>query len=323
MYGSPVTGAGRSPVSSPSVALCVLTLNRPRSLTRCLEGIARLEPVTDLALRVIVVDNDEKGSAGEVVDRVRAGCPWPIEYVIEPQLGVPQARNRAVMTSGDVDAVAFIDDDEMPQPGWLRSIVGVWDRTGADVVQSRLIPTFDDEPPKWVIDGQFFEPERFPDASSISYLNCGTSGVLIRRSALPAGPEVFDPRFRFTGGEDTELFERMSRAGCEFAWADNALVDQIVPATRATVGWHIRRAYMVGNHKSMNLLTHGPGPMRRARRGIAAMAYGLIAVAKALPRLSNVQAGAVHIFQLLAEAAGEVAGIAGIHYKPYVTLDGS
>jgi succinoglycan biosynthesis protein ExoM len=306
-----------------TVAVCVLTLNRPRSLTKCLEGISKLEPAPDVDLRVVVVDNDEKGSARKVVDRVRAGCPWPIDYVIEPQLGVPQARNRAVASSGDVDAVAFIDDDEMPRPGWLGSIIGVWRSTGADVVQSRLIPTFDEKPPRWVIDGEFFDPERFPDGSSISYLNCGTSGVLLRRAAMPEGPDVFDPRFRFTGGEDTELFERMSRAGCAFAWADDALVEMLVPVTRTTVGWQIRRAYMVGNHKSMNLLTHGPSRMRRVRRGIAATAYGLIAVLKALPRLRNVQAGAVHIVQLLAEAGGEVAGIAGVHYKPYVTLDGS
>ncbi len=211
----------------------------------------------------------------------------------------------------------------MPQPAWLQSIVGVWQRAGADVVQSRLIPIFDEVPPKWVVDGRFFESERFPDGSAISYLNCGTSGVLLRRRALPEGPDVFDPRFRFTGGEDTEMFERMHRAGRTFVWADEAVVEQLVPVTRATFGWQVRRGYMIGNHRSMNLLTLGPSPVRRARRAVAALGYGSIAVARALPRVRSVRAGVVQVLRILAEAAGEVAGILGIHYEPYLNLDGS
>ncbi len=99
------------PVSSASVALCVTTLTRPRSLTRCLEGICLLEPVPGLDLRVIVIDNDKSASARAVVERARARCPWPVDYVVEPHLGVSDVRNRALAASGDVDAVAFIDDD--------------------------------------------------------------------------------------------------------------------------------------------------------------------------------------------------------------------
>ena len=65
--------------------------------------------------RFVVVDNDADESSRAVV--TAAKLPWPVVYVVEPERGIPFARNRAVREAADSDFVVFIDDDEIPEPG--------------------------------------------------------------------------------------------------------------------------------------------------------------------------------------------------------------
>jgi succinoglycan biosynthesis protein ExoM len=53
-----------------------------------------------------------------------------------------------------------------------------------------------------------------------------------------------------TGGEDTEFFDHVHKAGGLIAYAAKAWVDEMVPPARATFGWLGRRRYRVGQ-------THG------------------------------------------------------------------
>jgi GT2 family glycosyltransferase len=306
--------------SSRAVAICVATLGRPNSLVRCLEGISRLVPADDVAIRVLVVDNDHRGPARDVVDRVRQSSPWPIDYVIEPVRGIPQARNRALARTVGADAVAFIDDDEVPQPLWLQAIVRRWRRGGADVLIGPSVPVFDVEPPGWVRDGAFFEPPRHPDDSPLPYWFCRTSGVLIDRGALPDGPEVFDERFRFTGGSDTDLFERMARQGRTFTWVADALIDQLVPPTRATPAWLAGRAYRIGSNRSLFLLARGAS---RPRLIASTVIHAPAAIVRARPNLRRGRSGLVRFAQVLAEQAGQITGAVGIRHHPYRRPDGS
>lgn len=314
----------RAPENALAVTLCVLTLNRPVGLARCLAGIAALElpcePVVNL--RVIVVDNDSAGSGHGVAERARSRCPWPLDYLVEPDRGIPRARNRAVSASGQADLIGFIDDDEAPAPDWLVAMLRTWQRTGAEVLMGRSVARFDQPPAPWVVEGGFFEHGRFAHGASFPFWFARTSGILLSRSALPDGTAVFDERFRLSGGSDLRLFARLHRAGHRFVWVDDAVVEETVPATRATVAWLVRRSYRFGTSASLTLVAEGASPLRRLRRIVGAVVFTALGVARQFRTVGSARVIGVRLLQQLAYGAGLVAGALGMPYNEYREIHG-
>ena len=77
---------------------------------------------------MLVVDNDPAASA-------RSACTGfhpAVRYVHEPRPGIAAARSRALREAGEHDVLVFIDDDERPSAGWLRSLLDTFepDRIG-------------------------------------------------------------------------------------------------------------------------------------------------------------------------------------------------
>jgi succinoglycan biosynthesis protein ExoM len=308
------------------VVLCVLTLHRPVGLARCLNAIAALELPDEetVDLRVVVVDNDAGRSGQRVFERVL--CPWPVEYLVQPDRGIPHARNRAVAAAAaaDADLVGFVDDDEAPAADWLVAMLDARRRTGAAVLMGRSVATFAEAPASWVVEGRFFEYERFTSGDSFPFWYARTSGILIDRTALPPGPAVFDERFRLSGGSDLHLFSRMHGAGHRFAWVDEAVVEETVPATRATLGWLVRRTYRYGTTSSLTLVAEGASPLRRARRLTGAVVFTAVGLVRQLrgARATSARVTAVRILLQLAYGAGLATGVFGIQYPEYRRVHG-
>ena len=102
-----------------NISLCIATYRRPDRLGALLADLGRqeLRPA-----EVIVVDNDEAGSARAVIEAARAaGAPFPIHYDIQPQRNIALTRNRTVALA-TAEWVAFVDDDERAPPAWLRQL---------------------------------------------------------------------------------------------------------------------------------------------------------------------------------------------------------
>ena len=81
---------------STSVAIAVVTFRRPALLHALLTSLQaqELPEDGDYAIRIVVVDNDAEGSAKRVLEAFGAGTPYPIESVVEPEPGIPLARER-------------------------------------------------------------------------------------------------------------------------------------------------------------------------------------------------------------------------------------
>src|SRR5690606_429303 len=118
------SGPGGASASGPTkVAVCLCTCARPEPLAECLAAIAaalRAHPEPGL-VAVVVVDNAPGGRAGAVCAEAAAALPVPLRVVEEPERGISFARNRAVREAlaAGADAVAFLDDDDLPHPDWL------------------------------------------------------------------------------------------------------------------------------------------------------------------------------------------------------------
>src|SRR3954463_11190677 len=95
----------------PHVTVVLPTHRRPASLRRALDGLARQRD-PGVPWDVVVVDNDATPSASLPAIPVAARVVW------EPVPGASSARNRGIAeASGTI--VAFLDDDVVPDDGWL------------------------------------------------------------------------------------------------------------------------------------------------------------------------------------------------------------
>ena len=74
-----------------------------------------------------------EAQARALVERLAAESPWPMVYRHAPTPGVATARN-AGLAATTAPLIAFLDDDEAAEPGWLSALADARDRLGADVV---------------------------------------------------------------------------------------------------------------------------------------------------------------------------------------------
>ncbi|MGB7264373.1 MAG: glycosyltransferase family A protein, partial [Terracidiphilus sp.] len=96
-----------------TVVIC--TRRRPVLLRQCLSAVAHLDPAPT---QVIVVDNSPQGDG----DTEKVAREFGARYTHEPKAGLSHARKRG-LDECDTDAVAFLEDDAIPQPNWLLSSI--------------------------------------------------------------------------------------------------------------------------------------------------------------------------------------------------------
>ena len=307
------------------ISICALTYRRPEGLLRLLEGLNALDlTAPEPAIEVIVVDNDPGGSAGEVCSRMRAGFRWNLRHEVETRRGIVHARNKAVdLVSTESDWIAFIDDDEVPENVWIAELVKVQRDTCADVVAGRVDPYFPEPVDEWIVQGGFFQKRRFPNGGAIPH--AFTNNVLFRATIL--ADERFQPpfaeRYALTGGEDRHFFQRVRMAGYRLRWADEAVVTEWIPASRANARWLVRRQFRVGNSLAFIESEFDPGLrqwLRRCVRACYTVASGIATLPRAWirGRVSYVRA-----CQRIASGLGRLWGMLGRTYEEYREVHGS
>jgi hypothetical protein len=156
----------------------------------------------------------------------------------------------------------------------------------------------------------------------IPYWLARTSGVLIRRSAFEhLGARPFDERCALSGGEDVRFFGMLDRAGTRIVWVDDAIVDELVPATRSNAGWLLRRAFRTGNSRGVTLQLEGAGVWPRVRRivrGLLDIGIGLVRAIGAANNKAGRMRGVAHS----ALGIGLIAGAVGVRYDEYSVIHG-
>lgn len=290
------------------VLVAIPTFHRPAQLDALLTALA---PQLDAAAaRVLVIDNDPAGSAATVVgDRAR--------YVVEPGRGLAAVRNRALDEAAGARALVFIDDDEVPAPDWLPTLVGVWRATGAEAVSGRVetrFPAGFADP--WIEQGGFFTRVRF--ASGASQAAAATNNLLLDVDAVARLGLRFDARLGLTGGEDILFTSLLVRGGGRIVSAPEALVHDDVTADRLTRRWVLRRAYRVGLSTVATRRFGGAGAGVRvvgALGGAARLALGGArwALGTALRSPRHAARGARASYR----GAGMIAGAMGFDYREY------
>jgi succinoglycan biosynthesis protein ExoM len=258
-------GASATPLSASrlSVSVVICTFNRPDTMPRALASARAQILPAGWQGRVVVVDNAPDSNAAAAVTELSAGPGLPVRYVALPCPNIALARNAGVAASAS-DWVAFLDDDEWCEPGWLAALLTTASASGADVVFGPVAASFPAGPPEWDASGRFYE-RRFaapsgtrvglrpdPRATGRWLATCNT---LLRRATCLAGDAPFDPRFGRSGGEDTDLFHRLAQADRKIVWCAEALVHDLVPPDRTGFDYMLYR-HRRGARQWMNVVIH-------------------------------------------------------------------
>ena len=228
------------------VSVCICTLKRPELLHRTLASLKDQQTEGLFTYSVVVADNDAAESARQAVAAFSAAARVPVTYCAEPRQNIALARNKAI-ESATGDWIAFVDDDEFPAPDWLLNLFKTCAVYQADGVLGPVKPYFDTEPPKWVTKGRFFERPTHATGYKLSWEQSRTGNVLFRRDILSRLETPFRSEFG-TAGEDMDFFRRAMKKGFWFIWCNEAIAYEVVPASRCSRTYLLKRALLRGSN---------------------------------------------------------------------------
>ncbi|RUX84431.1 glycosyltransferase, partial [Mesorhizobium sp. M7D.F.Ca.US.004.01.2.1] len=224
-----------------------------------------------------------------------------------PARNISIARN-ACLDASIADFVAFIDDDETATPSWLAELVAMAGASGAAAVLGPVRARYRPDAPDWMRRGDFHStlPVWVRGEIQTGY----TCNVLLRMGSDSLRGRRFSLARGQTGGEDTEFFDQMHKAGGRIAFSPEAWVNEVVPRSRAAFDWLGRRRFRVGQTHGHLLGSSASGIGLVKQVGLAS-AKAIYCFASALPvvvspvrRNRSVLRGIMHV--------GVVSGLVGI-----------
>jgi glycosyltransferase involved in cell wall biosynthesis len=211
------------------ISVVVPTRDRARRVVRLLDALAAQD--IGEPFEVVVVDD---GSTDETLSSLRAYAaerPFSLSVVTSEQSSGPAgARNRG-WRSARGSLIAFTDDDCVPAPHWLSSLVAELEQSDIAVGRTR--------PP----DEQLHLIGPFSSYLDIGHdLSFSTCNIAYARPVLEATDGFDEGAFAFPNGEDTDLGLRATDAGYRDRFAPEALVwHDVGPSEFATHFRRIRR----------------------------------------------------------------------------------
>ena len=217
----------RGPMEAlPIATVAVCTRDRPEDLQRCLEALMLLP---DDGQEYLVIDNCPATDATEELVK-----NYPkVRYVREDVPGSSAARNRALREAKH-EFVAFTDDDAVPDPNWLRSLLGNFSDRRVMCVTGLIMPLeLETEAQEWFEryspHGRGFERRIFDGAhcNPLIVSPVGVSASMALRKSSIESIGLFDEALGAgtptVGGEDCELFARILRSGYCIVYEPRAL----------------------------------------------------------------------------------------------------
>jgi glycosyltransferase involved in cell wall biosynthesis len=209
---------------------------------------------TGLDWEVVLVDNAGNNETARISESFSESLP--LQFLIEKARGKNNALNSALdHASGDL--IIFTDDDVIPDPAWVKSLLGAADRwQAADLFGGRILPKYPTGLSAPSIDDQVFLriayviadwdlPEGEHPAGKIWGPN-----MMVRRRVFDQGLR-FNPRIGPSGssyvmGSETEFLLRAGEAGHTAVYVPSALVYHQIRPEQLTHSWICGRAFRVG-----------------------------------------------------------------------------
>ncbi len=237
----------RSPAqkdSAPTTAVVIATYKRAALLDRVLADLAAA-PLPDAVTDILVVENGDPDDTRSVCERYSDAIPLRYHHVSES--GKSNALNVALALT-DADFVIQFDDDVRVDPGTVRAFVDVAGRLGpGHFFGGPVSPEYEGAPPAawlrpWLttcVVGWDLGREERPYHEFL-----GANWAAFRSDLLAAGGFLtgLGPSATYrTVGEEVEMQQRLTDAGCRGVYVPEAGVQHFVRREQCTLGWLKRR----------------------------------------------------------------------------------
>lgn len=248
------------------LSLVIATYNRAEQLMTTLRSVAeQSHPATEW--ECVVVDNNSKDDTRHRVERFGKEHPTlQLRYVFEQEQGLSHARNAGIVASrGDV--VAFIDDDERITADFVGAYIDFFaEHPEAMAAGGKIVAEYPTGRPKWM--------SRYTEQPIANPMDFGTEIRAFPAGRIPGGGNMAMPGRLFdevglfntslgrtgkqlTGGEESELFERIADKGYRWYYVPRAVMYHIIPAEKLTENYFERLALNTGRSQRMRAEVRG------------------------------------------------------------------
>ncbi|MBR5106360.1 MAG: glycosyltransferase [Alistipes sp.] len=247
------------------LSIIISTYNNATSLVRTLESLAK-QDYDKKAWECVVVNNNSTDDTAERVSAfVEAHPELNIRVVEEPQQGLSYARNRGIAESkGQV--IAFIDDDETINEGFVSAYIDLFRNHGAFVGSGVLKVCYDSKRPKWM--------SHYTEKMIANPFDLGDEIVTVTTKITPTGGnmafnrEVFNLYGNFDtnlgrkgevlfGGEENDMFDRIRDLGERVFYTPHAIAYHHIADRKLTSEYFDELSYGVGISKRLRAEKYG------------------------------------------------------------------
>lgn len=314
--------------NKPMLAIInICTYKRPQLLKTCLESIFQQEVPENWNVEVLIIDNDKDSNNVQELDKFLSASKFKIHYIIEPEIGIPYARNRALHESlaRAADFILFIDDDEEAQPGWLLAYHRALAEFTADIYTGPVQYIFP-ESYHWLANKGFSELSRGSVLRSAA-----TNNVMLKASVIRDAETrpAFDTNMRYSGGSDTDFFTRMCNQGVRIVYVDDAYVTERVLENRLTLKWRLRRQFQSSANRvylEKKLFGYNRTLLKSLQRAMRHTVEGLLRLVitpfQFLYGYQKFQRSYYHALRHFSKALGTISGMMNMHIDLYKGTDG-
>lgn len=230
--------------SNPKILIAIPTHRRPDTLKSALASLDKIACPPQVVVEVLVVENDTRQRVASMVAEFDR---FATHYVLEQHPGLVHVRNRILQEARAMraDYLAGFDDDQTLSGQWLQALWGGLCHYGATVAAGPVLSRFAAEPPRWIVEGNFFKTETSRRPGQLMK-RAGTNNYLLDMAFLKNHSLSFDEQFNFIGSEDTDFFTRIVGKGGKIVWIQEAVAYETVPPERMTMRYLIQRDYRIG-----------------------------------------------------------------------------
>ena len=247
------------------LSIIISTYNNAASLLRTLDSVAKQDYDKKEWECVIVNNNSTDDTAARVAAFIKEHSDLNIRLVEELQQGLSFARNRGIAESKG-RFVAFIDDDETINEGFVSAYIDIFHNHGAFVAAGALKVCYDSKRPKWM--------SHYTEKMIANPFDLGNSVVTITKSVTPTGGnmafnrEVFNLYGNFDtnlgrkggelfGGEENDIFARIRDLGERVFYAPQAIAYHHIADRKLTPEYFDKLSYGVGVSKRLRAEKYG------------------------------------------------------------------
>ena len=234
-------------------AIVICTRKRPKMLTTCVNSIHSLIIPPKCDIHLVIIENNEKPECESLIKNLmKSASHINYTYKLEKKPGLSTVRNTSldVAIKFNPDWICFLDDDQFVERDWLTSYHNIIQTNSADVycgkvnyvlpenIQLENLPIWFKFP---------FTQFEYPDLLVLD--SAGAGNTTAKASYFNGRPYKyrFNEKFRFTGGEDFELFKRINDNGGVIQYVKNAKVNEVVAMERISIRWMIMKEFSNGN----------------------------------------------------------------------------